>query len=58
VAAAGPSITARGSVGEMGILDFAPTFLRLLDLPPQAPRGRVLHRLIDPAAHSTRELGA
>ncbi len=42
----------------MGILDFAPTFLRLLDLPPQAVRGRVLHRLIDPAALSTRELGA
>jgi predicted AlkP superfamily phosphohydrolase/phosphomutase len=58
VAAAGPSITARGAVGEMGILDFAPTFLRLLDLPPQAVRGRVLHRLIDPAALSTRELGA
>ncbi len=58
MAAAGPSIAARGSVGETGILDFAPTFLRLLDLEPDALRGRVLGRLIDPAACSPRELQA
>jgi predicted AlkP superfamily phosphohydrolase/phosphomutase len=57
MAAAGPSIAARGSVGEMEILDFAPTFLRLLDVQPDGPRGRVLGELIDPAARSTEERG-
>jgi hypothetical protein len=42
----------------MGILDFAPTFLRLLDLPYDALRGRVLSELIDCPPSSLRELGA
>ena len=41
VAAAGPSIQKRGALGEVEVLDLAPTFLRLTDLPlPEKLRGK------------------
>lgn len=40
--AAGPSISARDALGEVAVLDFAPTFLALLGQPQQSLTGRVM----------------
>lgn len=43
VTAAGPSITRRGDIGDVSVLDLAPTFLYLLGVPvPSTLTGRVL----------------
>jgi len=47
VAAAGPSIQARGSIGEVSLLDLAPTFLALMGEPiPQKLTGKVMETII------------
>lgn len=46
-AAAGPSIAGRGAIGDIALLDLAPTCLSLLDEPaPQEFSGRVLDNII------------
>jgi predicted AlkP superfamily phosphohydrolase/phosphomutase len=47
IAAAGPSIAARGPIGDVPLLDLAPTFLSLMDEPiPQAMRGQVIDDIV------------
>jgi predicted AlkP superfamily phosphohydrolase/phosphomutase len=47
VAVAGPSIRAGGPIGEVSLLDFAPTFLSLMAEPvPQRLTGRVMNQMI------------
>jgi hypothetical protein len=44
---AGPSIRAGGPIGEVSLLDFAPTFLSLMAEPvPQRLTGRVMYQMI------------
>jgi len=52
-AAAGPAIKARGELGDISILDLAPTFFRLLnqEVPPTL-RGRVLPEVLRESAHT------
>lgn len=51
VAAAGPSIGARGPVGDISLLDFAPTFLSLLGEPiPPKLTGKVVEGMRDPVS--------
>ncbi len=46
-AAAGPSIVGRGAIGDLALLDLAPTFLSLLDEPaPPEFSGKVLDNII------------
>ncbi len=55
VAAAGPSIRASGPMGEVSLLDFAPTFLSLMDEPlPQRLTGRVMNQMIHHPSLKTR----
>jgi hypothetical protein len=47
VVAAGPAIRACGHLGEVSLLDFAPTFLSLMGEPlPQKLTGRVLETMV------------
>lgn len=47
VAAAGPQIQSRGAMGEVSILDFAPTCLTLMGEPvPPRMRGRIMREMI------------
>jgi predicted AlkP superfamily phosphohydrolase/phosphomutase len=58
LAAAGPSIPARGDVGDVEVQDLAPTFLTLLGEPvPPHLRGRSIDALLGPTA-STALAGA
>jgi predicted AlkP superfamily phosphohydrolase/phosphomutase len=53
IAAAGPSIEARGPIGDVPLLDLAPTFLSLLDEPvPQAMKGQVIDAVFGAASRS------
>lgn len=47
LAAAGPSIRARGAIGEVALLDLAPTFLSLMGEPrPQGLTGQVMDHVV------------
>jgi predicted AlkP superfamily phosphohydrolase/phosphomutase len=46
-AAAGPQISQGGAIGEIDVLDLAPTFLSMLDAPiPRQLRGKVIDRMV------------